>query len=867
MSDRSWRRRGHIALCRAIGALSAGPTLPGKLLPKTLLPGRLLPGTLLLALVCALFLTPILSAPARAQTLAQEVERLVPVWSQVADAAEARLVNDGVPDSVLETLRHQLAEQRDAARTLSERASELATPLRAQLEALGPVSDEFGVEDAGIAQQRTALVTQLSRVEVPLRAAEAAFRRASDLVERIDARVRARFRSALLARSDSPLDPASWGVAAENVAERTQLAVRDAWLGMSRVRDLSRLAAAAGLVVLAIAILGWLRERVVSYFERRLAQLVAQGGQTLGLGTILYGLGLTVTAIIVPGLGVFALLSALPIAGLLNGAAAPLIRDLDQFAPCIIMAYWLSEALFGTDAPARSIFPMTPKMARRARRMTLLLGLVAGLDQVFVRGSSAAWRELETLAVGSFVLILVGSLALFRLARAVRLGRDTQPAPRAVDDEEDPRAALGQAVRGAMVQIGFLVALSAPVLAAFGYYAGARYLFFPTLFTAAMLGSCIVLIGLVSRSVDVIEARRGSQEVSRLALLPVLTGVALATVALPALALIWGARESDLNETWRRLIDGITIGETRISPADFLIFVAVFLAGYYITRLIQGLLRITVLPQTGIDTGAQKALSSIAGYIGITLAALLAISTAGLDLSSLAIVAGALSVGIGFGLQTIVSNFVSGLILLIERPIKEGDWVRVGDTEGTVRRISVRATAIQTFDRAIVTVPNADFITSSVMNRTHRATTGRVIVKVGVAYGSDTRNVERILMEAALPCEYLLPRSPPIVVFTGFGADALEFSVYCYLRDVNATLAATNDMHHRVAAALRDAGIEIPFAQRDLHLRNSDELARALAAHGATGVNPAAPAQNAPVQPDMPSAPVTLHKSTPEAAP
>ncbi|MEM9048897.1 MAG: DUF3772 domain-containing protein [Pseudomonadota bacterium] len=776
-------------------------------------------------------------SPADARSLGEEVARLVPIWERAAAAAEATLVNRAVPESVLEEMRRQLADQRDEAEDLVDQALAVEQPLRVQLEALGPAPDDGTVEAEAIARQRGALATQLAEAEIPVKAAQSAFRRADDLVDRIDARIRLEFRNALLARASSPLAPANWAIALDNLTDRLTRELRDGSAGLARVAPPTLIVALA-LAALGLFVLIWLRVAVISHFERRLAAVVEAGGATLGIRHTLNGFGLTLAALLVPGIGVLAILQALQLAGLVNGAAAPLIRDINMLALCMVVAYWLSETLFGTNAPTRGIFPLEPQKARGAQRYTMFLGLVAGADQVLIRGASAAWRELATLNVLSFLLVLVGCWALWRLASMVQNRSIVHARPSDPEEEEDPRAALGFAVRTLLSQIARIVILAAPLLAAFGFYAGSRYLFFSTLFTGAMIGGCIVIIGLISRTVDVIEKRRGLEEVSRLALLPVLAGVALASLALPILALIWGARQSDLSETWRLMIEGVSIGETRISPFDFLIFVVVFAVGLYATRLLQGLLRVTVLPQTRLEIGAQKALAAIAGYIGVTVAALAAISTAGLDLSSLAIVAGALSVGIGFGLQTIVSNFVSGLILLIERPIKEGDWIKVGEIEGTVRRISVRATAIQTFDRAIVTVPNADFITASVMNRTHRSTMGRIIVKVGVAYGTDTRMVEALLRKAAEPCEYLLKRPAPIVVFTGFGPDALEFSVYCYLRDVNLMLAATNDMNHRVAEALRDAAIEIPYAQRDLHLRNSEEIARAFAAQAPAVARP-----------------------------
>ena len=209
------------------------------------------------------------------------------------------------------------------------------------------------------------------------------------------------------------------------------------------------------------------------------------------------------------------------------------------------------------------------------------------------------------------------------------------------------------------------------------------------------------------------------------------------------------------------------------------------------------------------------------------MAFLLALSMAGVELANIALIAGALSVGIGFGLQNIVNNFISGVILLFERPIKTGDWIVVGGTEGYVKKISIRSTQIQTFDRSDVIVPNSELISTQVTNWMFRDKLGRVIVPIGVAYGTDVELVKQILLDIAYQHPSVITKSPiiskPWVLFRTFGDSSLNFELRCYIRAVDDRLSVISDINFAIDKAFRDADIQIPFPQRDVHMINDQE--------------------------------------------
>jgi len=290
-------------------------------------------------------------------------------------------------------------------------------------------------------------------------------------------------------------------------------------------------------------------------------------------------------------------------------------------------------------------------------------------------------------------------------------------------------------------------------------------------------------------------------------------------IGVPLILLQWGFQVQDIELWLYRIVTEIRIGGITISLVGIFFGILLFAAGLLVTRWFQRWLDGSVMARGRMDVGVRNSIKTGIGYLGVALAGLVGISAAGIDLSSLALVAGALSLGIGFGLQNIVSNFVSGLILLAERPFKVGDWVVTGSTEGFVKKISVRATEIETFTRQSIIVPNSELINSPVGNWTHRNTLGRVDVPVGVSYDADPRRVIEILTEIARDHEKVLSNPEPVVHFVGFGDSSLDFEVKAHIADVLSGIVVRTELRLRIFERLKEEGIEIPFPQRDLNIK------------------------------------------------
>jgi small-conductance mechanosensitive channel len=287
--------------------------------------------------------------------------------------------------------------------------------------------------------------------------------------------------------------------------------------------------------------------------------------------------------------------------------------------------------------------------------------------------------------------------------------------------------------------------------------------------------------------------------------------IVIVLIALPPVLGPWSLFATDMFDFLGQVVAGVRVAGVTISLTAILAALAWLIVGVLAARGAQRWLETRFMPRTGVDPSLQQSVATLMGWTLLIAAIAFALARIGIEPQQIALVAGALSVGIGFGLQAVVSNFICGIILLAERPIRVGDWVVVKSDEGIVRRISVRATEIETFDRASVIIPNSEFITGAVKNLTHSDTLGRVTVKIRVAYDSDVEAVRDLLLACASEHAQVLPSPPPRVFLMQFGDIALELELRCIVANVNYALNVRSDLQMVILQRFRAAGVRIPL--------------------------------------------------------
>lgn len=744
----------------------------------------------------------------------------IDAFNALASRAEKAVYGGQTSNDTLEQLRMSLSSARSAALETQSLRTGRSKIISDQIDALGPIPEDPDSEAKDIAELRASLAKQLAVAKAPLIVAEEAFRRANGLISEIDKTIRERSASAFLKLGVSPLSPNTWGSTISDIKKyfgqvRSEV-VQSLNNPSSKVIRSNNLPGIIFFAILGLALIfpatKWVSQNMSIANQRHDAKLKK----------VSY-LAYSCLVFIAPLLGICFLIRSLEMLDMFGYRGEALTQAVMAMSVAVVSSYWLAHNLFKESGLTRELLGIASKRLVGAYSVTILMGVALGLYWLINNLIQTADLSETSIAVMEFPLILIGSYGLITFSQRVKMYRARLISEKRITPISDRLSSL-------VLMLTLATGLAGPISAAIGYSNIGSKLVFATILTLAVIFALFVIFTLIAFLFSEIIIRNQNKNIqestSKGSLFNVFLAFILACCAIPLLALIWGARVVDIQDVWLSLKDGIVLGDTRISISDFITFVIIFFIGYTLTRLLQSALRLSVLPNTKIDTGAQNALVTGVGYIGIFFSALIAITSMGLDLSSLAIVAGALSVGIGFGLQAIVSNFLSGIILLVERPIKVGDWIQVGAYSGYVSKIAVRSTTIDTFDQANVIIPNADFISGTVTNMTHLSKRGRVKVPVGVAYDSDPVFVKEILMDIVSSNANILKSPGPSVFLLGFGPDSIDFEIRGILRDVNSITSTRSEINFEILRRFAQEGIEIPFGQRDITIKNAAELGK-----------------------------------------
>ncbi|OJT99639.1 MAG: mechanosensitive ion channel protein [Rhizobium sp. 63-7] len=502
----------------------------------------------------------------------------------------------------------------------------------------------------------------------------------------------------------------------------------------------------------------------------------------------------------------------------LRADIAPIISSALGFTGAVYFVGRLTHAVFAPGWPDWRLVRVSNTGAHQLDWAILAMAFVSGVDYVFSGISEALGSPVILTVMKSFAASLVVGLILFIISFL-------RPVLAVSGDPEE----RGRPWPRPMAILLRLTGIALVVACVTGYVGLARFVATQIVLTGAVVATMYIgiLCGkAVGKRGAFAETRLGVYLGARYGLGPVaLDQIGLAAglgvyvfalmTGVPLILLSWGFQVGDLEQWAYRLFTEIRIGNISISLMSILGGVLLFVFGLLMTRWLQKWIDGNVMDRSQVDAGVRNSVKTGVGYLGVAVAGLIGISAAGLDLSSFALVAGALSLGVGFGLQNIVSNFVSGLILLVERPFKVGDWVVTGTTEGFVKRISVRATEIETFQRQSIMVPNSLFINASVGNWTHRNKLGRADISVVVSYDSDPRRIMQLLKEIAEGHPKVLRNPAPMAIFSAFGEATMTFELRAYLADIVNGGEVRNDLRLAIFERFRQEGLGMPFKKED----------------------------------------------------
>ena len=625
----------------------------------------------------------------------------------------------------------------------------------------------------------------------------------------IIARQRALFAKSLFLRSRPLFSPGLWKDAA---ADAPRVAAAAAVFFEERAANFaSRVSGAHKAELLGVVVLILLSIPLSVTFARRMAARARDVAAPAKLKQAFAVAWVALTTSAVPLVAVMALTSAIEAFDIADAALEPILTRFFEGVGRIAVTYGVARAVLAPGAPRWRLVDPGDPLARRLTR--LAVGIVATMS-----GVRLLEQIEETVQAGLSVAILTRGLgALLCAALVVATLR------------RFPRGQAGETNAGrdwlSLTRLlGFAAVATVLVACALGYVTFANFFIVQGCWTLVVAGVLLIVLTLSHAAVErflaaptgrfglVASSTLGVERQSLRPLAALLSGaLTLTCFGIAALLILapFGVESGDFFSDLQSSFLAVKIADVTISPSTAFVALALFAitlaAAHGLRRWLDG----TLLPLTRLDMGLRNSIGASVGYAGFILAVSVAMEHLGLGFEKLAIVAGALSVGIGFGLQSIVNNFVSGLILLWERAIRVGDWVVLGDEQGYVKRINVRSTEIETFDRATMIVPNSNLVTGVVKNWLRGDKVGRVKILLAPHSGVDPEQIRDILLAAARAQDGVLRIPAPQVMFLGMESAQFRFELWCYLEDVEQSSRVRSDLHFDLHKRLADAGIEI----------------------------------------------------------
>ncbi|MDK9697653.1 MAG: DUF3772 domain-containing protein [Siculibacillus sp.] len=763
-----------------------------------------------------------------------EVQQKLDAWKVEVEQIAAGIQRDGQTDKHLAELRERAERIRAEAAELIAAESPRHGSIEARLKQLGPApqvkeNEPQVVESDAVKTERDEQQKLLAEVQGRIKQAQLVDLRAEEIIKTISDRRRDRFARELVERSRSVFDPGLWFEAVASLPgtfNSIRYLTAD-WVSLLASRGLETALAVGSVISILVVLLFAMRRRLTLFTDRD-----PEVADPPRLRKAAVAVGIVALNVAVPVVGLSGVARALDLFELNPERVSLSFDALIVGVGAAAAVYGVALALFAPAKPHWRVAVVGDVTATRIVGLSVLLAVTHGLGVTVSRLMHVVAAPVaEVIAYAGFFSMVDAVLIMMALKAAARslTGDEAQPATGAGE-----RSVLWRWI----VPFGWILAIAAAAAAIGGWIALASFLTTQMVRMGFLLGALYILLQLADEAIlatfqdrtriGVMLTRSmglGRERVEQIGV--VLSGVVrillIALTVLFALTPI-GVSSQDVFSDAKSAFFGFKIGGFTFSLSAILTAIAFLVLGIAVTRAIQGWLDDRFLPRTRLDVGLKNSIRTAFGYVGYVLAAMLAFSVVGLDLKNVAIVAGALSVGIGFGLQSIVNNFVSGLILLAERPIKAGDLVEIGSEKGFVRKINVRSTEIETFDRASLIVPNSSLISGNVKNWMHRDLTGRCVVDVGVAYGAVPEKVREVLLACAAAHPKVLSFPAPAAFFVNFGDNALEFRLVCTVGNVTDAFGVESDLRFAIVEKLAETGIDIPYAQRDIHIRQLDDL-------------------------------------------